>query len=168
MSRKMTSKCDGCGVEVVENDDATPTGILGVMRRRHGSERWGSLSVATSAFPASFDLCEACTKRVVDLLELEIPKPETMLRHLGGHAVPFMPGDFMAPPSGPPWMPPGKPGAGSPFGALSPEDLKALGIELPPSVTPADAVGPYTCPGCGTLRVGPIPGFACPMCQHQD
>ncbi len=117
-----------------------------------------------------FDLCEACTKRVVDLLELEIPKPETMMMQrlggLGGHAMPFMPGDFMAPPAGPPWGSPQSIG-NSPFGALTPEDLKTLGIEMP-SVTPADAVGPYTCPGCGTLREGPVPGFACAVCKHQD
>lgn len=170
MSRKLTSKCDGCGVEVVEDDDLT-MGVLGaIQRRRHSSEHWGSLRVSVGTFPVSFDLCETCTKRVVALLELELPKLGVMQRGviggLGGHAMPFMPGDFMAPPSAPPWAPPMTPGD-SPFGALTPEDLKALGIEMP-SVTPADAVGPYTCPGCGTLREGPVPGFACAVCKHQD
>jgi hypothetical protein len=172
MSRKLTSKCDGCGVEIVEGDEpGMPGGMMG-LRRRHSSESWGSLSVATGHFPATFDLCEACTKRVVDLLELEIPKPETMLRHLGGigdHAVPFMPGDFMAPPSGLPWMPPGKPGAGSPFGALSPEDLKALGIELPPGLMRSDDDHSYFCPSCHAMRMQPVPGkTTCPACGHAD
>jgi len=161
MSRKLTSKCDGCGIEHVDDGEGTSIpSILGAGRRR-GTDRWGNLSVSTGNYPAMFDLCEACTKRVVDLLELEIPKPETMLRHLGmsglgGHAVPFMPGDFMAPPSGPPW--------GGPLGgALTPEDLKALGIEIPgfPS-TPRNA-----CSNCGVPSKGPAQGV-CPMCGHVD
>jgi len=100
MSRKLTSKCDGCGVEVVESDDLhSPLGVMGVMgvagarRRQHSSEHWGSLRVATdhSPFPASFDLCEKCTARVVALLELEMPKPGTMQ---GGHAMLF-PGGYI-------------------------------------------------------------------------
>lgn len=68
------------------------TGIMGVMRRRHGSDRWGSLHVAAShvPFPATFDLCEACVKRVMALLELEMPKPPNM----GGHAMLF-PGGYV-------------------------------------------------------------------------
>ncbi len=172
MSRTMTSKCDGCGVEHV--DDGNTLGIPSILSagRRRGTDHWGNLSFSTGSFPATFDLCDGCVKRVVALLELEVPDPRAIaqklgLSGLGGHAM-YMPGDdFMTPPSAPPWVP-SKPLADTPFGALTPEDLKALGIELPPSVTPADAVGPYTCPGCQTLRVGPIPGFACPTCQHQD
>lgn len=163
MSRKLTSKCDGCGVEVVENDDAMPTGILGVMRRRHGSDRWGSLNVATGGFPATFDLCEKCTARVMALLELEMPKPDATARHLGGlggHAMPFMPGDFMAPPSAPPWMPPTKL-SDTPFGQLTPEDLKHLGIELPPGLMST----PIVCGNCGvTLAARGI----CPTCGHDN
>jgi hypothetical protein len=162
VSRKLTSKCDGCGVEVVEGDDPG-MGMVG-LRRRRSSERWGNLTVATSAFPAHFDLCEACTKRVIDLLELEIPKPEAMMRHLGGlggHAMPFMPGDFMAPPSAPPWGTPGP--AGVPFGGLTPEDLKALGIEIPGFMqTPTPR---STCASCGVAYKGPAKGV-CSMCGH--
>lgn len=168
MSRKLTSKCDGCGVEIVEADEpGDPVGILSglpIGRRRRGTEHWGNLTVATSAFPVSFDLCDACTKRVVDMLELEIPKPEAMMKRyggLGGHAMfappnsLFGPGDAMAPPGSPP------------MGALSPEDLEALGLKVP-NVTPNDVVGLYKCPGCGVLRPGPVPGYACSECQHQD
>jgi hypothetical protein len=112
-----------------------------------------------------FDLCEACTKRIVDLLELEIPKPETMMRHLGGlggHAMPFMPGDFMAPPSAPPWGTPGP--AGVPFGGLTPEDLKALGIEIPGLRSPASTPR-STCASCGVAYKGPAKGV-CSMCGH--
>jgi hypothetical protein len=135
MSRKLTSKCDGCGVEHVDEGEemvGMPP-ILGAGRRR-GTDRWGSLSVATGSFPAMFDLCEGCTKRVVDMLELEIPDPAAVMRKLGGlgglggHVMPFMPGDSMAPPFGPPWM---KPPSMSEFGALSREELRALGL-LPP------------------------------------
>jgi hypothetical protein len=79
-----------------------------------------------------FDLCEGCTKRVVDMLELEIPDPSATARRylggLGGHAMPFMPGDSMAPPFGPPWA---KPPSMSEFNGLSREELRALGL-LPP------------------------------------
>jgi hypothetical protein len=132
MSRKLTSKCDGCGVEHVDDGEGPGVAsILGAGRRR-GTDRWGNLTVASSAFPAMFDLCENCTKRVVDLLELEIPDTRAIVQRYGGlgggHAMPFMPGDSMAPPFGPPWM---KPPSMSEFGGLSREELRALGL-LPP------------------------------------
>jgi hypothetical protein len=137
MSHKLTSKCDGCGVEHVDEDDGAGPGIAGILGagRRRGTDRWSSLTVASSAFPAMFDLCEGCTKRVVDLLELEIPDTRAIMQRygggLGGHPGVLIPGDFMT--SAPPW---GKPGPASPpFGGLTPEDLKALGIEIP-SVSP--------------------------------
>lgn len=162
MSRKMTSKCDGCGVEVVEDDDMNvPFGVLGAMQRlRRGSENWGSLRVPVGTFPVSFDLCDACTKRVVDLLELTLPKLGTLQRGLGGHAMPFMPGDFMAPPSGPPWSTP----MGPPFGGLTPEDLKQLGIELPPNLTSVPMSTPSsTCSNCGVGYKGAKPAI-CMVC----
>jgi len=160
MSRKLISKCDGCSIEIAEADDATPMGLLG-MRRRHGSEAWATLHV----FPTSFDLCEACTKRVVDLLELELPKPSAMV---GGHAVPYVspldfgPGSRMAPP----WDTPAP--TSSPFGALTPDDLKALGIELPPglmSTQPGPTLTPSTCANCGLAYKGPRPKI-CTTCGH--
>ena len=177
MSRKLISKCDGCGVEIVEDDDS-PVGILSGLplgrRRSQSSEHWSSLNVPTGQFPVSFDLCDGCTKRIIDLLELRLPKPDEMMKRfglggLGGHAMSvispldFGPGSRMAPP----WTPPPKVGE-SPYGALTPEELKALGIQLPPSVTPDQAIGPYTCPSCGTLREGPVPGLHCFMCHHPD
>lgn len=134
MSRKLTHKCDGCGVEHVDEDETAgiPVGILaGIRAARQGMDRWGSLSVGTASFPAMFDLCEGCTKRVVDMLELEIPDPAAVMqKHLGGHAVPFMPG--MGSPFGSkPWM---RPRSISEFGALTPEELRALGL-LPPDDT---------------------------------
>jgi hypothetical protein len=125
MSRKMTHTCDGCGVEHVdESDPPGMPGILGAGRRR-GTDSWGSLSVATGSFPAMFDLCEGCTKRVVDMLELEIPDPAAVMRKLGGHA---MPGMGMGMPFGPPWV---KPPSMSEFNGLSREEMRALGL-LPP------------------------------------
>jgi hypothetical protein len=124
MSRKLTSKCDGCGVEHVDDGESSGVpSILGAGRRR-GTDRWGSLSVASSAFPAIFDLCEACTKRVVDLLELEVPDTHAIVQRYG-HAMPFMPGDSMGMPFGPPWTTPPA------MSGLSREELRALGL-LPP------------------------------------
>jgi hypothetical protein len=124
MSRRLTSKCDGCGVEHVdEGEMAGIPSILGAGRRR-GTDSWGNLSVTTGNFPATFDLCEGCTKRVVDMLELEIPDPVVVMHKLG-HA---MPGMGMGMPFGPPWM---KPPSMSEFDALSREELRALGL-LPP------------------------------------
>jgi hypothetical protein len=157
MSRKLTSKCDGCGVEHVDEDGIGIAPILGAGRRR-GTDRWGSLTVASSAFPAIFDLCEACTKRIVDLLELEVPDTHAIVQRyggLGGHAMPFMPGDFMAQPSAPPWTGPLR-------GALTPEDLKALGIDIPGFPPPST---PSTCSNCGVAYKGPRP-TTCTMCGH--
>lgn len=136
MSRKMTSKCDGCGVEVVENDDAMPTGILGVMRRRHGSDRWGSLNVATGGFPAMFDLCEKCTARVVALLELEMPKPPDAMH---GHATLF-PGGYIP-------------------NDLS-QHLRSIGVD-----DSAFGAAMPLCPHCGE-PFDARTGFVCPKCKR--
>lgn len=127
MSSKLTHKCDGCGVERVEADELP--GYVAAVRSLRTSSGWGNLNVATASFPAMFDLCAGCTKRVVDLLELEIPDPAALVRQRFGQYIPGMPGM--------PGMNPfesfsGEPGTPLPFGgALTPEELRALGL-LPP------------------------------------
>jgi len=185
MSRKLTHKCDGCGVEYVDEDEIPGMppgmpgivgGLLGGIRRRQGMDRWSSLSVGTDSFPAMFDLCEACTKRVLDMLEITLPKPGPLLhRHLGGfgHAVPFVPGDFMAPPSAPPWA--------SPKSGLTPDDLRELGITMnpdgsfspsrpPPPVAPGVdfSTGMFTCPKCNASRDCQSLNPICIACGYQD
>lgn len=154
MSRKLIHKCDGCGVEHV--DDGELPGVVGILGagRRRGTDNWGNLTVGTAGLPAVFDLCEACTKRVVDILELEIPDTSEYERRFGvagiDHAMPFMPGNRPAPPLA---------------GALTPEDLRKLGIE-PPNLTSVPMPAPSSaCSHCGINYKGAKPA-TCLTCGH--
>jgi hypothetical protein len=110
----MAMICDACGTKFVQNNDGHST--LSVSPPRIDFKMIQALMNAGKPFEhrehASHDICLACTRKVLGLLSLPT----------GVCDLPEVPVEALADPSTKPLA-----------GALTPEELKALGIE--PNVT---------------------------------
>jgi hypothetical protein len=170
VSTKLIQKCDCCGTEHSYDNENGIAGITSV-------PQWGSLStMSTTMGPATFDLCDVCTKRVTDLLELAPPEPHTISRRLGGyHAIPMV-GQVgrvqRLPLGGPVQSIGGLMQSSYPLPPLPPGMLSELEGEYvfdPPIAPGVDtSTGLFTCPKCSAQRNCQSFNPVCIACGYQD